>query len=205
MNDMSTDIIFFEKTLTIMTESDDEPGIRLPGIDGLLGWLKYETDFFRAPVSSSHHLNNEGGLLKHSINVYMSLKNLCIQDENLKSAIPWRSIVICGLLHDVCKTNTYVKDYKNVKDDRGTWNKVPYYKYDPALPFGHGAKSVILIQKFIQLSDAEIAAILYHMGAWDLSEYTKRDLNAAQDKWPLVRALQIADMTACLKEGCDKL
>jgi hypothetical protein len=196
---------FFVKTLKIMTEDDSEPGMTLPGMDNLLNWLKTSTDFFTAPASSSHHMSHTGGLLQHSINVYMALKDLYTRDEKLTRLIPFRSVVICGLLHDVCKTNTYVKDYKNVKDANGNWNKVPYFKHDPQLPLGHGSKSVILLQKFIQLEDAEIAAILYHMGAWDLSEYTKRDLNAAQDKWPLVRALQIADMTACLKEGCDKL
>ena len=39
-------------------------------IDKLIEWLEKETDFFSAPASTKYHLNYEGGLLVHSLNVF---------------------------------------------------------------------------------------------------------------------------------------
>ena len=46
-----------------------------PGIDNLLDFLD-RTDFYTAPASTKFHNSFEGGLLKHSLNVYDALKDL---------------------------------------------------------------------------------------------------------------------------------
>lgn len=71
------------------------------------------------------------------------------------------------------------------------------YKIDEQFPVGHGCKSVFSLQKLkINLSDEEIAAINWHMGPWDLSEYVKGSYNQATVLYPLVTILQTADSIA---------
>ena len=86
--------------------------VKRPGADKFLEWLS-KSDFFYAPASSKFHNAFEGGLCEHSINVCKRLKMLVEQEKKLHAAndavtvITDESIVICGLLHDVCKANFY--------------------------------------------------------------------------------------------------
>ena len=64
----------------------------------LLEWMK-KTDFFTAPASTRFHCACKGGLLKHSINVYRVLKKRYFEEGDSEE-----SFAICGLLHDICKT-----------------------------------------------------------------------------------------------------
>jgi hypothetical protein len=81
--------------------------IKRIGIDVLLDYLKEETDFYTAPASSKFHGAHEAGLLLHSLTVYDIMKGI---DEMLDLNLPKESIAICGLFHDVCKTNFYQLD-----------------------------------------------------------------------------------------------
>jgi len=81
--------------------------IKRIGIDVLLDYLKEETDFYTAPASSKFHGAHEAGLLLHSLTVYDIMKSI---DEMLDLNLPKESIAICGLFHDVCKTNFYQLD-----------------------------------------------------------------------------------------------
>ncbi|KAA6301784.1 MAG: hypothetical protein EZS26_002093 [Candidatus Ordinivivax streblomastigis] len=62
------------KFLSIVREN-----IHRDGINDLLGWLE-TTDWYSAPASTVYHLNQEGGLLEHSINVYNRLCRLSVAD-----------------------------------------------------------------------------------------------------------------------------
>ena len=66
---------------------------------------------------------------------------------------------IVALLHDLCKINTYKVDFRNKKDETGTWVKEPYYTIDDLMPLGHGEKSVMLISEFIKLSKEELDSL----------------------------------------------
>ena len=45
---------------------------------------------------------------------------------------------------------------RNVKNDvTGQWEKVPFYQVADQLPYGHGEKSVYLIEHFMRLKTAE--------------------------------------------------
>ena len=50
----------------------------------------------------------------------------------------------------------------------------------------------------LDLTEDEIAAIRWHMGAWDLpsSFEANKNLGAAQDKYPLVSVIMAADTLA---------
>lgn len=161
-----------------------------------------EVGFFKAPASTKFHLNYEGGLLEHSMNVCdmaLELRELMIRKkECLRESLPKESIIIAALLHDVCKADIYKPAIKRQKNEYGVWCDVPGYDVDYSnFPLGHGEKSVIwLLQNGLQLTADEIMAIRWHMTAWDLpfqSPEMKGNLNAARDQCPLMALIQAAD------------
>lgn len=168
-----------------------------PGINNLITYLCQETDYFTAPASTKYHSNYEGGLAEHSLKV-MELWDK--KNELYKLNIPDESIVICALLHDLCKCNFYVKGKKNVKegkkpDGRDNWVEKEVWDIDDKLPYGHGAKSVILLQQFIKLTEFEILAILHHMGLPET--YSDRSTySTAVEKYPAIITLHTSDVEA---------
>jgi hypothetical protein len=161
--------------------------INRKGASDLLNYLK-STDFFTAPASSKYHNSSPGGLVDHSVKV-------CDRLANLTNDYPPETIAIVSLLHDICKANYYKIDFRNQKQPDGTWVKVPYYAIEDQNPIGnHGDKSVFLIQKFMHLSNEEIAAIRYHMSAFQEGDI--QGFSNASSKYPLVIWLHIADMQA---------
>lgn len=165
------------------------------GASNLLDWLE-KSDFFTAPASTRFHGSYEGGLLEHSLNVYYCLKDY-LSRERVKSVYNMNytdeNIAISALLHDICKTNFYTVSTRNKKED-GKWIEVPYYTIDDKMPYGHGEKSVFMIQFFMPLKMEEAFAIRFHMG-FSGSE----DINLvgrAFEMYPLAYALHVADSEA---------
>ena len=64
---------------------------------------------------------------------------------------------------------------------------------DDHFPYGHGEKSVFIIQSFMQLSAEEAMAIRWHMDAYDVTSSQMQALNAAKAKFPLIMLLHYAD------------
>ena len=58
----------------------------------------------------------------------------------------------------------YDVEYRNRKNDAGVWEKVPVYVVNDRFPYGHGEKSVFLIERFMKLKNEEAVAIRWHMG-----------------------------------------
>ncbi len=167
------------------------------GAKKLLDYL-LSTDFFTAPASTRFHLAREQGLCEHSLNVYFRLKELV---ENEKS--DWASratdetIAIIALLHDVCKADMYVVDYRNQKQPDGSWEKVPYYTIDEKLPYGHGEKSVYIINGFMRLTREEAMCINWHMGGFDdRVKGGSYSIAKAFEQYPLAVLLHISDIMA---------
>ena len=132
------------------------------GAQELLNWIR-STDFFSAPASTKFHCAKEGGLVEHSVKVYEVLR-----EKYFESCDDEESFAICALLHDVCKVNFYKISSRNVKNElTGVWEKVPYYSTEASFPYGHGEKSVFLIERFMRLKPAEAVAIRWHMGGFD--------------------------------------
>lgn len=166
------------------------------GMDRLLEFIR-KSDFYKAPASTRFHSCHEGGLLEHSLNVYKCLKGKrgnTIWKEHLEK-IPEESLIISALLHDLCKTYFYVVDYRNKKNDAGVWEKVPYYTVIDKIPYGHGEKSVMMIEEYIKLTPTERYAIRWHMG-WSEPKESYNALGVAMGKYPLVLALHEADQEA---------
>lgn len=159
--------------------------IHREGAVELLAWLEKETDFFKAPASTRNHLAYPGGLVEHSVNVFHELRKVVADNEPTME-----TTAICGLLHDVCKANFYVKKFQ-------AGSPVEVYVVQDAFPFGHGEKSVYLISRFMKLTDEEALAIRWHMGAWDEAvKGGSRGLNEAMKLHRLVYELHAADMRA---------
>lgn len=180
--------------------------IKREGATALLEWLK-KTDFFTAPASTRHHSAFEGGLCLHSVNCYNRFLNNIINEygENFQDIISDESVAIIALLHDVCKTNFYKEDMRNVKVD-GVWVQQPYYSIDDTLPYGHGEKSVYMISGFMKLTREEAMAINWHMGGFDARVIGgSMAMSQAFYAYPISVLLHIADIQATyLDEKVDK-
>ncbi len=168
------------------------------GADKLLEYLLSDkSDFFTAPASTRFHGAYEEGLLEHSLNVYHCLKDY-LSRERAKNVYGMNyseeTIAIAALLHDICKVNFYKVDYRNAKNDKGQWEKVPYYAIDDKLPYGHGEKSVYIITGFMRLSREEAYAIRYHMGF--SANDDPNQVGKSFEMFPLAFALSVADMEA---------
>ena len=174
--------------------------IKREGADKLLDYLMTKSDFFTAPASSKFHSDFEGGLLSHSLNVYHRLIKLLEQEygDGWQEIYSPETVAIVGLLHDICKINYYAVDYRNVKNkDTGAWEKVPYYKVEDTLPYGHGEKSVYIIGGFMRLTREEAMAINWHMGGFDdRARGGSFTVSAAFTEYPLAVLTHTADFLA---------
>lgn len=166
--------------------------IHRPGAEKLLAWLE-NTDFFTAPASTRFHAAYPGGLLDHSLNVYHVLmeRHYCEGTDDAES------FAIVSLLHDICKAGFYTVEMRNRKNEAGVWERVPFYAIDDKFPYGHGEKSVFLIERFLRLRNEEAVAIRWHMGGFDDSvragSYT---IANAFEHYPLAVKLHLADLEA---------
>ena len=170
-----------------------QANIHREGADRLLEWLQ-TTDFFTAPASTRYHCACPSGLVMHSVNVYevMVEKHFDPETDSMESVTP------CALLHDVCKAQFYKISTRNVKNEKtGQWEKVPYYTIEDAFPYGHGEKSVYLIERFVRLKPAEATAIRWHMGGFDdAAKGGNFSISVAYDKYPIAVKLHLADLEA---------
>lgn len=188
---MNKEQIEQNKSTFLMLARDD---IKRDGIEALLSWLE-ASDFFTAPASTKFHLSEEGGLCAHSINVYERLVRLC-EAEWGEDGFNRESVAIIGLFHDLCKTNIYKIEMRNVKEN-GEWVQKPYFTVDDSLPYGHGEKSVYMLSGFMKLTREEAMAINWHMGGFDLRvQAGSYDYSKAYNKYPLALMVHLADMQA---------
>ena len=175
-----------------------QENIQRRGADRLLEWLDSDaSDFFTAPSSTRFHGAYEGGLVEHSLNVYECLKDYLnrprTKDLYGMDYTP-ETIAVTALLHDICKVGFYAVDYRNAKNEQGVWEKVPYYTVRDTLPYGHGEKSVYMIQSFMRLTRDEAFAIRYHMGFSGNED--KNSVGRALEMFPLALAVNVAYMEA---------
>lgn len=223
---MNENIEFFEESLMEVDR---------PGIEDLLDECR-QSDFYTAPASTKHHGVERGGLLKHSIEVYTSLKYK-VDAYALEGEIPFESVVICGLLHDFCKKDVYKEggeeatekqkgylrslvsqtgvrlneDISTMSKDRASDlighlknspnKKLPekelVWSYEETEPLGHGEKSVIMLQDYIDLTERERVSIRWHMVAFNPGihfDYPQGfAFRQAVEDYPLVTLLFTAD------------
>lgn len=187
-----------------------------PGFDRLMEYIE-RSDFYKAPASTRFHLSCEGGLLQHSLNVYDALigRMQLQEDGEYHYIVSGKSIAsfslgtltVVALLHDICKTGFYAIEYRNKKiySDTGSkrdaagrfnWEIVPTYTINDKNPYGHGEKSVMMIEEFVKLSMEERYAIRWHMGMANCGQEQLQAFNASCELYPLVLLLHNADQEA---------
>lgn len=185
------------------------------GVDDMISDLE-GIGFFEAPASASHHLNVEGGLVQHSLNtcraglaVFESMKQL---EPSLENEVSRESIIIATLLHDICKADLYKRSVRKRKTPLGTWEDCEGYKMTfKNFPLGHGEKSLVLaICSGLELTDDEMLAIRWHMGAWEVNMHSyeeQRHYHASRQLYPLVCIVQTADGLAAsiMERNCDDI
>jgi predicted hydrolase (HD superfamily) len=170
--------------------------VKRKGMKELVDWLENESDYFTAPASTRFHEARKGGLANHCWNVYILLKE---KNERFNLKIPEESVIIAGLLHDLCKVNVY----KDKKLKNGALSSIPY-ELKEDLPLGHSTKSIFIINRFMELTKEEALMIRWHM-SWSDYEF-KKHIDAAKKINPAVMALITADIEASdfLDEGFEK-
>jgi 23S rRNA maturation-related 3'-5' exoribonuclease YhaM len=131
--------------------------VNRPGIESLLDYL-LESDYFTAPASTRFHNCFPGGLCLHSLNLVIAFS---AANKQLLNPFPPDSVVICGLLHDLCKVNAYLKTGKRYKSVKATT--------------GHATLSLSRIEEHIQLTPQEDDVIRYHMGLFGIVTYHEHD------------------------------
>ena len=91
---------------------------------------------------------------------------------DIEAQLPEDSVAIAALLHDVCKTDLYVRAVRKRRNEIGVYEAQEIYEiHDENFPVGHGEKSaMILLRSGLDLSDDELCAIRWHMGPWNLSK-----------------------------------
>ena len=161
------------------------------GSAAFLEWLS-KTDFFTAPASTKFHCACPCGLVQHSVSVYRTMVERYFDPETDSE----ESFAICGLLHDVCKAQFYKEGTRNIKNEQtGAWEKKPYYMIEDSFPYGHGEKSVFLIERFLRLKTSEAIAIRWHMGGFDdAARGGSFAISQAYDRYPLAVKLHLADL-----------
>jgi len=176
------------------------------GIENLLEHLEHDTDFYYAPASTQYHGAYREGLIEHSLNVYEHLSALNRLYDN---KITKNSVIIISLLHDICKSDFYENEMRSIKrrDEKGNlilqnngkpiWDEIEIFTVNDSYPLGHGEKSVIILQKYIELTDEEIFCIRWHMMAYDdiVRGYAGNlSLTKALEKYPAISLTHSADL-----------
>ena len=193
--------------------------------DKLINKLE-NSDFFIAPASTKYHSSFEGGLCKHSLNVYdnlvelVNLKYPVINDVDeetgdvvMKETNPWSedTLKIVALLHDISKMNLYELTFVNkkvyhengTKQDNGgafDWVSVKSYKTKESSDrfiFGnHEMTSEFMTRCFVPLTTEESVAILHHMGGMAFDS-SQENMGEIYNAYSLSLLLHTADMFAC--------
>jgi len=160
--------------------------VNRPGIVGLLDYL-LESDYFTAPASSCFHNSFRGGLCHHSLSLVHAFS---AANKQLMKPLPPDSVVICGLLHDLCKINAYLpagNGYKSVKGIKG-----------------HATLSLSRIGEHILLTPEEDDIIRFHMGLFGIFTYREHDtlsMHRAILRTPQVQIFAALDMADSKRKG----
>lgn len=173
------------------------------GMENLIEHME-KNGFFTAPCSGGNHLAKEGGLLKHSLNVFETMDGVASKwckdtYRDLKD-----SIIICSILHDLGKIGDYGKpNYvpNMIKDGRPTKSepeqkykqseKKPYETNKELLYVPHEVRSISIAKQFISLTEDEEWAMLMHNGLYGDFKYDIKDKET-----PLYLLLHSSDMWA---------
>lgn len=146
------------------------------------------SDFFSAPATLNKHYSFEGGLAKHTLDVYFYLSRLC----EIWQA-PYSEATICkvAICHALAKADLYESYLKNVKVD-GQWIQQPAYriKEDRYMAGDLGFTSYMIASRYVDFTDEEIIAICNYAYLNEMDKHI--GLADVLRKYPLVTLLFMA-------------
>ena len=151
-------------------------------IDKAIAWME-NNGFFSAPASVVHHNNFVGGLAKHSLDVCQEALKL-----NSDYKLPLSSVVLCSLLHDICKSDQYRMDGNRPAREEKMIQK------------GHGRRSMFIAKRgcSVPLNYDEEMAIWWHMGEHEVSLTDFERMYKDSLTIPLCNLIREADKKAAL-------
>ena len=138
-----------------------------PGMEDLIRYME-ECGFFEAPCSSQFHLAAKFGLVHHTRNVMETAERIGVA---LLGGAEYNkiqeSVIIAAGLHDLGKMGQFEKPLYSVKRLKdGSVGKIPFEQNKELLPVDHEIRSVAIASMFIDLTEEEQFAILYHNGLY---------------------------------------
>ena len=181
---------------TLWSDFASESGLKLMVNSDLMAYLN--ENFFTAPASTKYHGAYEGGLYDHSRQVFIRLNEL-----TMNNGLKWKrpeSPFIIGMFHDLCKCDQYKKVFDDTMEyvvSGKTLKPEEKYHYEyntDTLLKGHGSKSVMILSRFLTLTEEEMLCIRYHMGPYEKEEW--QEFDAAIRRYQNVYWTHAADMLA---------
>lgn len=163
------------------------------GMEDLIAHME-DIGFFEAPCSGGHHLACEFGLVHHTRNVMELAEKLGV---SLLGGAEYNkiqdSVIIAAALHDLGKCGQFGKPnyVKNILKDGNKVGKKPFKTNPDLLYVDHEIRSVAIAQMFIDLTEEEQFAILYHNGMYGPLKYSLQGKET-----PLYMLIHWADMWA---------
>lgn len=159
------------------------------GIDDLLAYME-DGGFFNAPCSGAHHLAKEGGLAEHSLNVLNMARRL---NKALGDLFDDETIIIVALLHDLGKMGDHGKPnyVENILKSGNQSKDKPYMTNKDLTYIPHEVRSVMIAERYIDLTEDEETAILWHNGLYGDFKYEIQGKET-----PLYMIVHFADMWA---------
>ena len=170
--------------------------LKKTGRDGMDDLIEYMEDcgFFSAPCSGGYHLSCEFGLVHHTRNVMETAEKLGV---SLLGGAEYNkiqdSVIIAAALHDLGKMGQFEKPnyVKNILKDGNKVGKKPFKTNPDLLYVDHEIRSVAIASMFIDLTEEEQFAILYHNGMYGPLKYSLQGKET-----PLYMIIHWADMWA---------
>lgn len=159
--------------------------------DELIAFMENESAWLTSPASTRYHLCVEGGLLEHSVNVAETMLKI---KSAIAPEISDESCVIVALLHDLGKVGMPGRPQYLINEPS---EKQMKYGYKPDYPYRFNkeltylsvpVRSIYLAMKYIDLTEEEVQAIIYHDG-----QYVEDNASVATHEEPLTLLLQYAD------------
>lgn len=163
------------------------------GMDGLIEWME-DCGFFNAPCSGGNHLACEFGLLHHTRHVMEIAERMGV---SLLGGAEYNkiqnSVIIAAALHDLGKMGQFDKpNYVPNILKSGKPSEAKSFKTNPDLLYvDHEIRSVAIASMFIDLTEEEQFAILYHNGMYGNLRYALKGKET-----PLYMLIHWADMWA---------
>lgn len=163
------------------------------GMDGLIEYME-DCDFFHAPCSGGNHLACEFGLVHHTRHVMELAEKIGVAllgGEKFNKIK--HSVTIAAALHDLGKMGQFEKpEYvENILASGKVSDSKPFKRNPELLNVPHEIRSVAIASMFIDLTEEEQHAILYHNGLYGPLKY-----EISGNETPLYMIVHWADMWA---------